>query len=83
MRARYGLEDRVVLGHVGRFDIRKNHERLLEIFAAFLQLEPRAMLVLIGTGRLNRLSAHRRRNWASQTISCLPGCKAMWQPGTS
>ena len=52
MRARYGLEDRVVLGHVGRFDVRKNHERLLEIFAAFLQLEPRAMLVLIGTGRL-------------------------------
>ena len=52
MRARYGLEDRVVLGHVGRFDVRKNHERLLEIFAAFLQLEPRAVLVLIGTGRL-------------------------------
>ena len=43
MRARYGLEDRVVLGHVGRFDVRKNHERLLEIFAAFLQLEPRAV----------------------------------------
>ena len=42
MRARYVLEDRVVLGHVGRFDVRKNHERLLEIFAAFLQLEPRA-----------------------------------------
>ena len=52
MRARYRLEDRVVLGHVGRFDVRKNHERLLEIFAAFLQLEPRAVLVLIGTGRL-------------------------------
>lgn len=80
MRARYGLEDRVVLGHVGRFDVRKNHERLLEIFAAFLQLEPRAMLVLIGTGRL---SAHRHRHWASQTISCLPGCKVMWQTGTS
>lgn len=54
MRARYVLEDRVVLGHVGRFDVRKNHERLLEIFAAFLQLEPRAMLVLIGTGRLEQ-----------------------------
>ena len=48
MRARYGLENRVVLGPVGRFDVRKNHERLLEIFAAFLQLEPRAVLVLIG-----------------------------------
>lgn len=44
----------MVLGHVGRFDVRKNHERLLEIFAAFLQLEPRAMLVLIGTGRLEQ-----------------------------
>mgnify|MGYP002227918329 CR=1 FL=1 len=43
-----------MLGHVGRFDVRKNHERLLEIFAAFLQLEPRAMLVLIGTGRLEQ-----------------------------
>ena len=26
----------------------------MEIFAAFLQLEPRAMLVLIGTGRLEQ-----------------------------
>ena len=52
MRARYGLENRWVLVHVGRVDVRKNHERLLEIFAAFLQLEPRAVLVLIGSGRL-------------------------------
>ena len=54
MRARYGLEDRVVLGHVGRFDVRKNHERLLEIFAAFFAAGARAIVVLIGTGRLEQ-----------------------------
>ena len=54
MRARYGLQDRVVLGHVGRFNVQKNHERLLHIFAAFLQLEPRAALVLIGVGELEQ-----------------------------
>lgn len=54
MRTRYGLADRVVLGHVGRFNVQKNHERLLHIFAAFLQLEPRAMLVLIGVGELEQ-----------------------------
>lgn len=72
----------MVLGHVGRFDVRKNHERLLEIFAAFLQLEPRAMLVLIGTGRLEQAVRAQAQELASQTISCLPGCKAMWPTGT-
>ena len=69
MRARYGLENRVVLGHVGRFDVRKNHERLLEIFAAFLQLEPRAVLVLIGTGRLDGRFRHRTA-FAPDRSSC-------------
>lgn len=52
MRARYGLGDRIVLGHVGRFNVQKNHTRLLSIFAQFLRLEPKAMLVLIGVGEL-------------------------------
>ena len=52
MRARYALGNRIVLGHVGRFNVQKNHERLLDIFAQFLQLEPEAMLVLIGVGEL-------------------------------
>ncbi len=43
-----------MLGHVGRFNVQKNHERLLHIFAAFLQLEPRAALVLIGVGELEQ-----------------------------
>ena len=52
MRAQYGLANQPVLGHVGRFNVQKNHARLLDIFAQFLRLEPDAMLVLIGTGEL-------------------------------
>lgn len=52
MRERYGATDKIVLGHVGRFNVQKNHTRLLHIFAAFRKLQPNAVLVLIGTGEL-------------------------------
>lgn len=52
MRKRYGLSDKIVLGHVGRFNIQKNHARLLTIFNAFLKLQPDSVLVLVGDGEL-------------------------------
>ncbi len=52
MRQHYGLADKVVLGHVGRFNVQKNHTCLLNIFAAFRRLQPNAVLVLIGEGEL-------------------------------
>ncbi|MBQ6060789.1 MAG: glycosyltransferase family 1 protein [Clostridia bacterium] len=51
-RQQYGLQDCFVIGHVGRFNIQKNHSRLLEIFAAAAKEAPDARLVLIGTGEL-------------------------------
>lgn len=47
-----GLEDNLVIGHVGRFAVQKNHRFLLEIFAALLKKEPAARLVLVGEGEL-------------------------------
>ena len=52
MRQRYGFTDKVVLGHVGRFNVQKNHTRLLSIFAAFHKIQPNSVLVLIGEGEL-------------------------------
>ena len=52
MRAEYGLGDRPVIGHVGRLNVQKNHQRILRIFAALLPRLPDAVLVLIGTGEL-------------------------------
>ena len=42
----------LVLGHVGRFVWEKNHEFLLEVFAALFRRDPRWHLMLVGDGRL-------------------------------
>lgn len=39
-----------VMGHVGRFDAQKNHPQLLRVAAAVMRREPRAKLLLVGTG---------------------------------
>lgn len=54
MREQYGASGKIVLGHVGRFNVQKNHERLLMIFSSFLKIRPDAMLVLIGKGELEQ-----------------------------
>lgn len=50
MRAQLGLGDAgaLVLGHVGRFSYQKNHDYLLDIFAAVHEKRPDAVLLLIG-----------------------------------
>ena len=50
MRSSLGLEGKIVIGHVGRFHAAKNHPFLLEVFAAFSQLETEAVLILLGEG---------------------------------
>ena len=52
VRARLGLGDAPVVGHVGRFSEEKNHRFLLDVFGELLRLRPGARLVLIGDGSL-------------------------------
>lgn len=51
-RKKFGLENRTIIGHIGRFNEQKNHPFLIEIFKAYLTLDPTAILVLIGIGEL-------------------------------
>lgn len=51
-RRELGLEDKFIVGHVGRFMQQKNHMFLLETFANFRKLKDDAHLILIGEGRL-------------------------------
>ncbi|HML49764.1 MAG TPA: glycosyltransferase, partial [Clostridia bacterium] len=51
-RARLGLSNRFVVGHVGRFDAQKNHAFLLRAFAAVARTAPDAQLLLVGDGPL-------------------------------
>lgn len=51
MRQQLGLaDDELVIGHVGRLNPQKNHPFLLKIFAALLEKEPNAVLLLVGGG---------------------------------
>lgn len=50
VRKELGLENRLVLGHIGRFCYAKNHEFLLEIMSEICKLRPDAVLLLIGEG---------------------------------
>ena len=52
MREALQLENRFVIGHVGRFHYAKNHEFLLEIFKEFQKLLPESTLLLVGDGSL-------------------------------
>lgn len=50
IRSKLGLNDELVVGHVGRFSPAKNHPFLLDIFTALLHQEPNAVLLLAGDG---------------------------------
>jgi len=51
-RRELGLEDKFVLGHVGRFHEAKNHMFLLDVFAGVCARCSDAMLLLVGDGEL-------------------------------
>lgn len=48
-------EDKIVIGHVGRFDKQKNHMFLLKLFAKLVRYKTDFCLVLIGDGNLRSL----------------------------
>ena len=52
VRAKFGLENKLVIGHVGRFVKQKNHIRLIDIFYNIYKQNKNSVLVLIGKGPL-------------------------------
>ena len=50
IREQYQLQNKFVIGHVGRFDKQKNHSFLIDIFAEYKRKHEDAFLVLIGGG---------------------------------
>lgn len=50
MRQKLKLEDKFVVGHVGRLDPQKNQMFLLDVFAELVKIKKHAVLLLIGDG---------------------------------
>jgi len=51
-RAEYGIDDNIVIGHIGRLTEQKNTLFLIDIFNEIVKMEPKARLLLIGDGNL-------------------------------
>ena len=51
IRTEFGLENKLVVGHIGRFFPQKNHPYLLKIFSTIHKINPNAVLLLVGTGK--------------------------------
>lgn len=52
IRQKLGIEDKFVIGHIGRFVYQKNHDFLIDIFAEVHKQNDKAVLLLIGEGAL-------------------------------
>lgn len=52
IRKKYGIENKFVIGHVGRFNSQKNHPFLIDIFERISNIIPESVLILIGDGPL-------------------------------
>ena len=52
MYKRQGIENAFVVGHVGRFNLQKNHRFILNAFICLKEWIPQAKLLLVGDGEL-------------------------------
>lgn len=51
VRNKLGLNNKLVIGNVGRFAYQKNHLFLLKVFKEYLKVNPNSILLLIGEGK--------------------------------
>lgn len=62
IRKEFGIENKFVIGHVGRFHPQKNHLYLIDIFKNFFETTPNSVLLLIGDGALrNQIEEHIKK----------------------
>lgn len=52
IRKEFGIEDKFVVGHVGRFNEVKNHDYLIDVFKCVSDKNENAVLMLVGGGEL-------------------------------
>lgn len=50
LRHKYVLTDKIVIGHIGRYSLPKNHHFILTVFAKLHRINPDFHLVLVGDG---------------------------------
>lgn len=51
LRKKLNIENKIVMGHVGRFTAQKNHTFLIDVFYEFHKKNNNSVLMLVGTGK--------------------------------
>lgn len=54
IRKEFHIEDKFVIGHIGRFFHQKNHAFLIDVFAEIVKVRKDAILMLVGSGELQK-----------------------------
>jgi len=54
VRSEFSLNGKTVIGHIGRFNSQKNHAFLLDVFKCIKERDADAVLMLVGTGELQK-----------------------------
>jgi glycosyltransferase involved in cell wall biosynthesis len=52
IRKDFNIDDKFVVGHIGRFNFQKNHSFLIDIFSEIIKKHANSVLILIGKGEL-------------------------------
>lgn len=72
LRRELGVEDKFVMGHVGRFHPCKNHSFLIDIFAAYKERHPKSILLLLGEGgEMNKMKEKADNLGISESVRFL------------
>ena len=53
-RKQLKIEEKIVMGHVGRFEEQKNHDFIIEVFSEIVKQNENTILILIGEGSLKQ-----------------------------
>lgn len=59
LKNQYAIQNRFIVGHIGRFTYAKNHMFLLDIFEQISKINSNAMLMLVGDGELHNRIINR------------------------
>lgn len=62
-RRQAGIQDSLVIGHVGRFSIEKNHGFVLDIFSEIQKMHPHSVLMMVGTGETEDAMKKKVSSW--------------------
>ena len=75
-RKELNLENKFVIGHVGRFDKAKNQEYLVEIFRLIAEKQKNVMLLLIGDGELKSYIIEKVKNYGLEDRVIFTGVRS-------